>query len=58
MEGPGCPLMDAGSTLQLSPTFPLVCISNSIAGFKNVSFAKAFGVAANIRVCCLLQSQL
>lgn len=34
MEGPGCPLMDAGSTLQLSPTFPLVCISNSIAGFK------------------------
>ena len=26
--------MDAGSTLQLSPTFPLVCISNSIAGFK------------------------
>lgn len=48
MEGPGCPLMDAGSTLQLSPTFSLVCISNSIAGFKNVSFAKAFGVAANI----------
>ena len=57
MEGPGCPL-DAGSTLQLSPTLSLVCISNSIAGFKNVSsFAKAFGVAAK-KVCCLLQSQL
>ena len=51
--------MDAGSTLQSSPTFSLVCISNSVAGFKNVSsFAKAFGVAANIGVYCLLQSQL